>query len=72
MRATMQRIPYSSTDRRLLKHLVWALAVKLAALYLLWHAFVASWRVTVDTDAIAHRWQSGSDSTFAKEIPRHD
>lgn len=41
----------TNSDRRLLRHLVLAVAVKLLLLTLLWWGFVRDARVPVDTDA---------------------
>lgn len=42
-------------ERRLLRHLVTAVLIKLAVLLVLWHAFVRDARVSVDTDRVAAR-----------------
>lgn len=55
------------SDRRLLRHLVVAVLVKLVALLVLWLLFVRDARVPVDADAAARRVEpSFSHSGAAK------
>jgi multidrug resistance efflux pump len=43
----------TQAERRLLRHLVTAVLIKLVVLVLLWWAFVRDARVSVDTDRVA-------------------
>jgi len=45
----------SPNDRRLMRHLLLAVAVKIAALAVLWWCFVADHRVAVDAQRAADR-----------------
>lgn len=43
----------SPSDRRLLRHLIWVVVLKLLVIIGLWHAFVADHKVPVDAAAAA-------------------
>jgi len=43
----------TQAERRLLRHLVVAVLIKLVVLVVLWHLFVRDARVSVDTDRVA-------------------
>ncbi|HEY0843888.1 MAG TPA: hypothetical protein VGE12_00870 [Noviherbaspirillum sp.] len=52
----------SPTDRRLLRHLVTAVLVKLLVLTALWWTFVRDARVSVDTERVAAQVSSAASS----------
>jgi hypothetical protein len=54
-------------ERRLLRHLVTAVLIKLAVLVVLWFAFVRDARVSVDTDRAAAQMGSPAISQGASK-----
>ncbi|HET8695457.1 MAG TPA: hypothetical protein VFM33_12360 [Aquabacterium sp.] len=50
----------TSPDRRLLRHLAWVLAIKLAALFALWWYFVRDDRVSVTAGEVAQHIEQAS------------
>jgi hypothetical protein len=54
------------TDRRLLRHVMTAVVIKLMALSVLWWVFVQDHQVKVDADTVSAQWTQAESAIHKK------